>query len=174
MRQLVDRCCGELIPCVQAPEKSRCKQHCAIVMNGWVAKITGDRVSAVLRVNALKVQRDFVESFVPTDALPTLRCAADRMFEAVFIIVKILQGDGLGADVPSAERVFLVTADVETLIGLKRDLNATYRFAEIAVAIMAGAIVAGSHRTRLYLASRINHSVTETLREHRSGVFYEK
>ncbi|MGI9167072.1 MAG: hypothetical protein ACR2G5_11935 [Pyrinomonadaceae bacterium] len=63
--------------------------------------------------------------------------------------MKILQGNGLRADVPSAERVVFVTADVQMLAGLNSDFDATYRFAEIAVAIMKGAIVGGSHGTVL-------------------------
>jgi hypothetical protein len=63
-------------------------------------------------VNALEVPRHLVKSFVPSDTLPTVRSAANGILEPVFIVVKILQGDGLRADVPSAERVVFVTADV--------------------------------------------------------------
>ena len=64
------------------------------------------------RVNALEVPRYFVEGFVPSDALPTIISTTDGIFEPVFIIVKVLQGNGLRADVPAAERVVFVTADV--------------------------------------------------------------
>ena len=76
-----------------------------------------------------------------------MRSPAHGIFQPVFIIVKISQGRGLRADVPSAERVVFVAADVETLVGLNGDFDAAYRFAEIAVAIMKGAIVGGSHST---------------------------
>jgi len=100
-------------------------------------------------VNALEVLYHLVKSFFPSDALPTVRSTADRIFEPVFIIVNILQGNGLGADVPSAERVVFVTADVQTLVGLNSDFDATDRFAEIATAIMKAAIVDSSHGTVL-------------------------
>ena len=121
---------------MQAPEKTRCEQQSAIVMNGGIAKVRGNRIPAVLRVNALEVLGYLVKSFVPTDALPTARSAPDRMSETVFIVVKILQGNGLRADVTAAERVVFVTADVETLVSLNSDLDAADRFAEIAGAVM--------------------------------------
>ncbi len=73
--------------------------------------------------------------------------------------MKISQGSGLWADVALAERVVFVTANVQTLAGLfvrgfaerilNSDFDATYRFAEIAGAVMKGAILGGSHGTVL-------------------------
>src|SRR6266849_89661 len=116
-------------------------------MNGGITEVSSDGIPSVLRVNALEVLRHFVKSFVPPEPLPTVRSPAHGIFQPVFIIVKILQGHGLRADVPAAERVVFVTADVQTLVILNSDFDATYRFAEIAVAIMKGAIVGGSHGT---------------------------
>jgi hypothetical protein len=101
-------------------------------MNSGITQVCRDAVPAVLRVNALEVPRHFVKGFVPSDALPTMRSAPDRMSEPIFIIVKISQGSGLRADVPAAERVVFVTADVQTLAGSNTDFDATDRFAEIA------------------------------------------
>ena len=118
-------------------------------MNGGITEVRSDGIPSVLRTNALEVLRHLVKSFVPPEPLPTMRSAADGIFEPVLIIVKILQGSGLRADVPAAERVVFVTADVETPVGLNGDLDATYRFAEIAVAIVKGTIVDGPHVTVL-------------------------
>jgi hypothetical protein len=68
--------------------------------------------------------------------LPTVRRPAHGILQPVLIIVKISQGRGLRADVALAERVVFVTADVQTLVGANGDLDAAYRFAEIARAIM--------------------------------------
>src|SRR5229473_8151066 len=128
-------------------------------MNVGITQVGCDGIPAVLRVNALEVLRHLVKSFFPSEPLPTMRSAADGIFEPVLIIVKILQGNGLRADVPSAERVVFVTADVQTLVGLNSDFDATYRFAEIAIAIMEGAIVGGSHGTvagKFRVASRLH------------------
>jgi hypothetical protein len=114
-------------------------------MNGGIAKVGCDGILPVPRVNAPEVMRHLVKSFVPSDALPTVSSATDGIFEPVFIVVQILQGDGLRADVPAAEWVVFVTAYVQTLVSLNRDFDATYRFAKIAVAIMKGAIFGGSH-----------------------------
>src|SRR6266508_4787634 len=114
-------------------------------MNGGITKVSSDRIPAVLRLNALEVLRHLVKSFFPSDALPTMFSSADGIFEPVFIIVNILQSDGLRADVPSAEGVVFVTANVQTLVGLNGDFEATYRFAEIAGAVMKEAIVGSAH-----------------------------
>jgi hypothetical protein len=134
-------------------------------MNCGIAEVSGDGISTVNGMNALEVPGYFIKGFVPSDALPTVRSAANRMFQPVFIIVEISQGSGLRADVPAAERVVFVTADVETVSSsefgvsslelidymvrvpdgfsvrhveriLNSDLDPTDRFAEIAVAIM--------------------------------------
>src|SRR5258706_1404408 len=114
-------------------------------MDGGIAEVSCDGIPAVLCVNAFEVLRYLVKSFVPTDALPTVRSAADGILEAVFIVVQILQGNGLWADVPSAEGVGSVTADGRTFVGLNSDLDATDRFAQIAVAIVKGTVVDGFH-----------------------------
>ncbi len=61
------------------------------------------------------------------------------------IIVKISQGSGLWADIILADMVVLVTADVETLVALNSAFDATYRLAQITIAIMKRAIAGGHH-----------------------------
>ena len=125
-------------------------------MHGGITKVRCDGISPVPRVNALEVLRHLIKSFVPSETLPTVRSAAHGIFQPVLVVVKISQGSGLRADVTAAERVVFVTANVETLAGLNGDFDAAYRFTEIAVAIMKGAIVGGSHGTVLQvpIASR--------------------
>src|SRR5258705_12479257 len=136
MRQLVDRGCGKPVPRVQAPDKPRCEQQSAIVMDGGIPKVRGDGTPAVDGMNVLEVLRHLVKSFVPTETLPTLRRAAHGIFQPVFIVVKVSQGSNLWADITSAERVVFVTADVETLVVLNGDFDAAYCLAEIAGAVM--------------------------------------
>src|SRR5688500_11762638 len=114
-------------------------------MNGRIAKVGRDGIPSIHRVNALEITRHLVESFVPTEALPTIRSAADGIFQPVFIIVEILQGNGFRADVPSTERVVLVTSYVQSVVGANSDLDSTYRFAQIACSIMRGVIGGVSH-----------------------------
>ena len=115
MRQLVHRRGGKPVPCMKAADKAGREQYRAVVMNGGISEVGGDGIPAVRRVNALEVLRYLVKSFVPADALPTVRSAADGMPEPIFVVVKILQSNGLRADVAAAERIVFVTADVETL-----------------------------------------------------------
>ena len=105
-------------------------------MDGGITKIGCDGIPAVDGMNALEVLRYFVKGFVPPETLPTVRSTTDGILEPVFIVVQILQGDGLRADVPAAERVVFVTTDVQALAGLNSNFDATNRFAEIAGAIM--------------------------------------
>ena len=120
-------------------------------MNCGITKISADGTSAVCRVNAFEVLGYLVKGFVPTNTLPALRSAADWIFQPVFIVVKILQGNGLRADVPAAERVVVVPADIETVSSFKfgvstfdlllplptaPDFDSTHRLAEIAGAVM--------------------------------------
>ena len=107
-----------------------------MVMNGGIAKVSCDGIPSVLRLNALEVLRDLIKSLVPSDLFPTMSSAAHGIFKPVLIIVNILQSNCLRADVASAERVVLITADVQALVGLNGDFDATYRFAKIAGAIM--------------------------------------
>ena len=90
----------------------------------------------MLSANALEVSRHLGEGFVPSDPFPAAGGAAHGMFETIFVVVNILEGDSLWADVATAERIVFVAADVQALLACNCDLDATDRLAEIAVAIM--------------------------------------
>ena len=105
-------------------------------MNGRITQVSCDGIPSVLRLNAFEVLCHLIKSLVPSDLLPTMSGAAHGIFQPVLIVVNVLQSNCLRTDVSAAERVFLVTADVQTLAGLNGDLNATYRFAKIAGVIM--------------------------------------
>jgi len=122
---------------VQTADESRCEQERAVVVNSGVTEIRGYRISAMLSANAFEVSRDFVESFCPRDALPALRRAANRIAQAIVVVMDVLQGDRLRADIATTERIVLVAADIELAIAAHIDLDAANRFTDIAVAIMA-------------------------------------
>src|SRR4030095_4335334 len=113
MSQLVNRGCGKPVPRMQAPDKPWGEQQSAIVMNGGIAKVRGDGTPAVDGMNALEVLSHLVKSFVPPEPLPTVRSAANGIFQPVFIVGKSSQRSGLRADVSAGERVVLVTAYME-------------------------------------------------------------
>src|SRR6185369_10275697 len=101
-------------------------------------------------VDAFEVLRHLVKSLIPADAFPAGSGAPDRMPEPVFVVVDVLQGDGLWADVPLAERVILVTADVQTFSGQNGDFDAAHSFAEIAVAIVNWSFAVGVHGGKVW------------------------
>src|SRR6266566_5097039 len=145
MRQLINRGGRKPVPRMQAADKSRREQHSAITVNGGITKIRCDCIPAVLFIDALEVLRNFVKSFVPSNALPAILCTTSGMFEPIFIVVNVLQGDGLRADVAATEWIVFVTADVQTLVGPHSDFDPTHSFGEITVAIVRRIIVGGLH-----------------------------
>ena len=116
-------------------------------MNGGITKIRCDGISPVPGVNVLEVLRHLVKSFVPSDALPPNRSAADRMFESIFVVMNVLQGNSLRADVTAAERIVLIATDRQMMVRLDSDFDAANRFAEIAAAVVRQIIVSDFHRT---------------------------
>ena len=85
-------------------------------MDGRVSEISGDGIPTVSGIDSLEVVGYFVKSFVPADALPTLRSTAHWLSEPVFVVVNILQRNRLRADVSTAEGIFVVAANVQLLI----------------------------------------------------------
>jgi hypothetical protein len=122
-------------------------------MNTWVTEVRSDGIPAVRCVNPLEVCGDLVKSLVPSDALPALRSSAYGILEPVFVVVDVLEGNGFRTDIPSAERIVFVSADVKTPFAPDRDLDAADRFAEIAVAIMERTIVGVHGVTALGIAT---------------------
>jgi hypothetical protein len=100
------------IPCVQASDEAGREYHRAIVMNVGISEVSCDGVPSVVRLNPPEVERNFIKSFVPADSFPTTRSAPHRILQPVLVVVKILQGNSLRADVTSAERIILVPAYV--------------------------------------------------------------
>src|SRR6266480_6577990 len=145
MRQLINRGGRESVARMQAADESRHEQHSAITVNGGITKIRCDRIPAVLSVDAFEVLRNFVKSFVPSNALPTILSTTNGMFEPIFIVVNVLQGDRLRADVAATEWIVLVTSDVQALVGPHSDFDPTHSFGEIAVAIVRRTIVGDLH-----------------------------
>ena len=98
---------------MQAAEKARHEEKRAVVVNSRVAEVAGDRVSAILRVNAFEIICYLVESLIPADASPTVRNAANGIFQPVFVVVKVSQRSSLRTDVALTEWIVFVAADIE-------------------------------------------------------------
>jgi|GEM_PF-6941456 len=90
MRELVHGRGREAIARAQAANEPRRKQQRAVIVNDWITEIGSDRVFAVRGIYAFEVLGDFSKRFIPTDALPTLNSAANRMSQPIFVEVKVL------------------------------------------------------------------------------------
>ena len=111
MGQLVYGGRRELVACVQAAQETRSEEQRAVVMNIGIAEISRGRVSSVLRVDAFQVFSDVVEGLVPMDALPAGGSAPQRMSKTIAVEMKVLQGDGLGADVAATEGIVFIATN---------------------------------------------------------------
>ena len=103
---------------MQAADKTWRKQHCAGVMHVGISQVGRYRTSSVLGLDALEVMRYQIKGFVPSNAFPTVSCAANWMLQPVFVVINVLEGNSLRADVTTAERVFMVSPDVENAVSL--------------------------------------------------------
>src|SRR5688572_26096005 len=130
---------------MQAADKTWRKQHCTGVMDVGISQVGCYRTSSVLGLDALEVVRYQIKGFVPSNAFPTVGCAANWMLQPVFVVINVLEGNSLRADVTTAKRVFMVSPDVEASVTVNTDLDSADRFAQIAGAIVSGRFRVGFH-----------------------------
>ena len=114
-------------------------------MDVGISQVGCYRTSSVLGLDALEVVRYQIKGFVPTDAFPTVNGAANWMFQTVLVVIDVLEGNRLRADVTTAERVVLVSSDVENAVSLNTDSDSADRFAYIAGAIVTFRFRVGFH-----------------------------
>src|ERR1041385_1105513 len=112
----------------------------------------------MLRANAFEVPRDLVESLVPANTLPTARCAPHRMLEPVLVVMNVLQGDGLRADVAATEHIVVIAVDGQSLVRLDLDLDPADRLAKI-----TGAVVGRVTHGFIHRLHRLPRSTKEKL-----------
>src|SRR5215203_4231252 len=136
MRELIDRCSGKSVSRMQASHECRTEQQRARTMDRGIAKVSRDGISAVLRLNTFDGSFDLVKSFRPTDALPTIFCPTHRIFQPIFIRVNVLQRDRFRTNMPTAERIILISANIKRPIITDPDLDPADRLTQIAASIM--------------------------------------
>ena len=115
-------------------------------MRGRVAGIEADGVAAVRALDAAQVGNHLLERLLPADRLPAIGRAPHRLAQPVGIVVQVLQGHRLGADMAAAERVLPVAADGDDLVAAVVDLDPAHRLAEVARAMVDLDVVAGHGR----------------------------
>src|SRR6056297_2511817 len=100
-------------------------------------------------LDAPKPRGDFVECLIPADFLPAVGGSPHGCFQAVLVVVEILQCNGLWADVAVAERVVVVALDGQDLATPMLDFEATNGFTDVAGAVMGLGVGHGKHSVRI-------------------------
>ncbi len=136
MRELVGGSGTVALAAAQGFNEGQQGKERAVVVGGGVAEVKGDRVLAMDFLDVMQAPGGLVQSVIPADRHPAVGSALHRVAQAVWVVVQVLQGHGLGADMAFAERVVLVATDGQNLVTAMLDLDTAHGFAEIAGMIM--------------------------------------
>ncbi len=110
-----------------------------------IAQVHPDGILAMFLLDTPKPRGDFLEGCFPADLLPAVRGALHGRFQAVLIVVEILQCDGFRADMAAAEWVVVIALDGQDLVTPMLDFEATHGFTDIAGAVMGLGVGHGKH-----------------------------
>ncbi|MNN41757.1 hypothetical protein D3C81_1558960 [compost metagenome] len=117
--------------------------HQPIVVDARIALVDGHRAIAVSRLDLRQALGDQGEGFVPLDRQPFAAGTAHGLAQPVRVVLDVLQGHGLGADVAATEAVLGVALDGEdaaaaVFLVLGLDGQAADGLAEMACTVMDG------------------------------------
>ena len=110
-------------------------------MHVGITHIHADRIVAMLALYLGKAISDQFKGLIPANRLPMLTYAFYRLTQTLRIILDVLQGDGLGADVPTAEAVFWITLNRQNALAF-----GFYRQATDGLAQMTSTKMGNGHR----------------------------
>ncbi|MNV51626.1 hypothetical protein D3C71_1436820 [compost metagenome] len=111
MGQLIDRRRGKPVAGFQQAEEVIAVGHQPVIVHARVALIDRHRVLPVMRLNGGEAFGDQIECRFPLDGLPFIAHPLHRLMQAIRIVLNVLQRHGLGADVPTTERILGVALD---------------------------------------------------------------
>ncbi len=111
VRQLINRGGRVALTGVQLPQEVVAMGHGAVVMHIRVAHVDAHGVIAMLLLDLRQALCHQCKRLVPADLFPALVNPLHRPAQALRIILDILQGNRLGADVAAAEGVLRVALD---------------------------------------------------------------
>ena len=135
-RQLVHRAGREAGRAAEARHEERAEDHGAVIVDGGIAHVDGDRGPSVQVLDALQPRRGLVEGFLPADLFPIAAAAPQRSPQPVRILVDLAERLRLDAQKPAAERVLRVAADGPHLAFLVLDDEPAHRLTEVAGAVV--------------------------------------
>ena len=135
--QLVDTGGGEAVVGAQVAEQLSLVGHHAVVVHGGVAQVDAQRIDAVAPGDFHQAPGGGIQRFLPAYLFPGRLAGIildpfQRPAQAVRVLVYVLQGHGLGADVAAAQRVVLVALDRGDLIAFGLDDQPADRLAQVA------------------------------------------
>ena len=136
MGQLIGRGGRIQVFAAQGFGKSRGIHRGAQVVDRGVALVKRHGIVAIFLLDGLDAFYYGVHRFRPGNGLPTLRGSFHRRFEPIGVFVNVFEGNGLGANVATAERVVFVASNAGNLAIFEFDLKATHGFAKVAVAVV--------------------------------------
>ena len=116
----------------QALEEELAEEDGAVAVHHRVAEVNRGRAPAVGLLDGGQALGRLGERLVPAHLDPSPRGAPLGTAQAVGVLVEVLEGDRLRAEVAAAERVVLVAADREDVGAVRLDLDAAHGFAEVA------------------------------------------
>ncbi|MOA04332.1 hypothetical protein D3C78_1238810 [compost metagenome] len=112
--------------------------HQPVVVHAGIALVDAHRVGAVALADRRQARGGQLEGCVPADRLPLLVDTTHRLAQAVRIVLDVLQGDRLGADMAAAEAVLGVAPDRQDAPVLGLDGQAADGLAEMARTVVKG------------------------------------
>ena len=116
MRQLVHRGGREAASGAQSADEGRRIEHGTQIVNIRIALIDADGVTAVRRLHGLQPRHHLVKRLIPGDGFPANGRAPHRLPQPVGVLVNVLQGHRLRANVPPAKRIVGVAFDGHDMI----------------------------------------------------------
>ncbi len=148
--QLVHAGRGIQVLRAHGPDEIAHPEHGAEVVHRGVADVDRHPIRPVAFTHLGNASIDLGESRGPRDLFPARRRTPHRAPQAIGILVDVLEGDGLGADVPAAQHVLAIGLDGQHGAAAMLDDDAAHGLAQGAGAVMqAGLIHQGRPHTRL-------------------------
>ena len=143
MRQLIDRGRRETIARLQQAQEVVAMGHQPIVMHAGITLVDRHGLLAMRRLDRRQALGGQGKGLIPANRLPVFTHPAHRLAQAVRVVLDILQGYRLGADMPTAERILGIALDrldslLSRAVAGHFDTQATNGFAQVAGTVMHG------------------------------------
>ncbi|MNS45207.1 hypothetical protein D3C72_776690 [compost metagenome] len=143
LRQLVHRSGREAVAGFQQAQEVVAVGHQAVVVHARVALVHRHGIAPMGLLDRPQPVGSQGKGLVPADGMPVLAHPLVRLAQAVGVVLDVLQGHGLWADMAAAERVLGVALDrtdqrPPVVVMAHFDVQPTDRFAQVTGTVMQG------------------------------------